>query len=92
MVMDNGSYKNSLNSGSSASLTPLEQEKSGVKRSLKAKLTDKTVWHVISMTWFAKWKLYVNFDDTFPEPRDPQVTYSRSYGAFPVFYYSFVGN
>jgi hypothetical protein len=69
MVFDNRNIPISTESAK------LEVEKSNVKKSLKAKLTDKTVWHVISMTWFVKWKLYVNFDDTFPEPRDPQVCY-----------------
>lgn len=51
------------------------------KRAANTPLTIMSRWQPIAMSWVEKWKLYVNFDMTEPEPRDAEVSnsfFSRS--------------
>lgn len=66
MVLQSGGYN--VNRGFSS----LQEEKETIKRALQTTPTERSIWHPIAMSWFIKWKMYVNFDDTLPEPRDPK--------------------
>jgi hypothetical protein len=58
-------------------------EQQQVRRGLQQVVSERQVWMPISAEWFAKWKLYVNFDGTLPEPRDPQVSeFTNPFRAF----------
>eukprot|EP01031_Cornospumella_fuschlensis_P030802 gene30802-37214_t len=52
--------------------TSMDQEIALMKKCLAAQPGDYANWHPIAMDWFNRWKMYVNFDKNFPEPRDPE--------------------
>eukprot|EP01035_Chromulina_nebulosa_P017964 gene17964-23594_t len=41
----------------------LDREKAEMKRGLEANLIEESIWEVISMEWFDKWRKYVNYDN-----------------------------
>lgn len=82
MVYGTGGY-NDYSYNSNRGFSNLLEEKEAVKRALQTAPAERTIWHPIAMSWFIKWKMYVNYDDTVPEPRDPKVRY---------FIFSFLGN
>lgn len=51
----------------------LSEEKTEVKRGLKTPFQEDAIWQPIALSWFEKWKTYVNYDDEIPEPRDSEV-------------------
>lgn len=54
----------------------LNVQKREVKAALKQPLTLKATWEPISITWFIKWKQYVDFDNEGDDTRDQEVTTS----------------
>lgn len=42
----------------------VEKERNYIKNAMKEAVTLGNAFHVISATWFEKWKLYVDFDNT----------------------------
>ena len=71
MVQFNGGYNDLY--GSNRGFLSLQDEKDQIKRALQSTPSERTIWHPIAMSWFLKWKNYVNFDDAVPEPRDAKV-------------------
>lgn len=57
----------------------LESEKKVVKDDMRAELKEGDKWFVIDSKWFAKWKLYVDFDGQFRGSRSLQVSNNLSY-------------
>lgn len=53
----------------------LADEKADIKRGLKTSFQEGAVWQPIAISWFEKWKTYVNYDDEVPEPRNKDVRY-----------------
>jgi hypothetical protein len=51
----------------------IDEERRDVKRSLGTQFMENQVWQPIATGWFEKWKVYVNFDEDVPEPRDKEV-------------------
>jgi len=41
----------------------LDREKVEMKRGLETNLIEESIWEVISMEWFDKWRKYVNYDN-----------------------------
>jgi hypothetical protein len=52
----------------------LSEEKADIKRALKTSFQEGAIWQPIAISWFDKWKNYVNYDDEVPEPRDKEVS------------------
>jgi hypothetical protein len=48
----------------------LDEEKCEIKQSLGTQFVENQLWQPIATIWFEKWKIYVNFDEVEPEPRD----------------------
>ena len=51
----------------------MSEEKADIKRALKTSFQEGAIWQPIAISWFDKWKNYVNYDDEVPEPRDKEV-------------------
>lgn len=51
----------------------LSEEKADIKRAMKTPFQEGAIWQPMALSWFEKWKTYVNYDDEVPEPRDKEV-------------------
>jgi ubiquitin C-terminal hydrolase len=51
----------------------LSEEKADIKRAMKTPFQEGAIWQPMALSWFEKWKTYVNYDDEVPEPRDKEL-------------------